>query len=163
MKKAILVFSVLAMLVLVMGCAKKEVPAPVPEETPTPQETIVPEVVPSEAPAVQETGDIQYGSRGILSDVKCADGKISAIITNVQSTTMKALQNSMESDLAIQVNGMRIQDFVCDKTEIEAGKSTACSDMMGKLSSKIRAKGNEVAVWFKSDVKNRGVVTVDCE
>ena len=155
---------IVLLLVIVMKKPMEE-PAEVPvapEPEPEVTEPATPE--PTQEPEVPEEGeDIQYGARGILSDVKCEEGLISAIISNVQEETMSVLPNSYKSDLIIQVNGMRMQDFTCDKESVAANEYTYCEDLMGKLGSKIRPAGNEVAVWFKSDQANRGVVVVDCE
>lgn len=134
-----------------------------PEEKPavTPAAPTAP--APTEKPAVTAAGEIAYGSRGILSDVKCEGGKISAIVTNVQQETMSVKPKSATSDLIIQVNGNRMQDFTCDKESLGAEEYTSCSDLMGVMAAKLKDTGNEVAVWFKSDANNRGTVTVDCK
>jgi hypothetical protein len=171
MKKTLVLICILviAALLVIGGCKKKEeVPTP-PVTPPTPTEEVTPTPTtptPTETPQVTETGEVQYGTRGILSDVKCTGKTISAIITNVQDTTMKAIQNSMESDLIIQVNGNRMQEFVCDKTEIGPNGYTYCSDLVGNAALKEKmvrtTRVNEVEVWFKGDNANRGVVEVNC-
>ena len=158
-----IVAAVLVVILVVILMMRKPVVEEEAPEVVEPEEVVeeAPVIAPSEAPEVTEEGTIQYGTRGILSDVTCADGKITAIISNVQDESMTVKPKSYDSDLIIQVNGMRIQDFTCDKEEIGAGEYTYCEDMMGVLSVKIRDK-NEVAVWFKSDDANRGVETVEC-
>lgn len=175
MKKWVLLSLILAigMILVIGGCAKKEEKAPVvPVKEPEPvapvEETPVEPAAPTptETPAVnEETGKIDYGSRGILSDVKCEGKVISAIITNVFDTVQTATPNSYKSDLHIQVNGVNMQDFTCDKTEIGPKEYTYCSSLMPEnLRDKMvrTDRANEVAVWFSSDTSNRGLSTVSC-
>ena len=97
-------------------------------------ETATPE--PTQEPEVTESGEVQYGSRGILSDVECEGKTISAIITNLNDETMTALQKSTSSDLHIQVKGINMQEFECDKEEIAPGDYTYCADLIGNEKQK---------------------------
>lgn len=131
-----------------------------PEVDTTPTEPAAP--APTETPDVAETGEIQYGSRGILSDVKCENGKISGIITNVLDVTVNVLPKSYENDARIMINGVNIQDFSCDKEVLAPGEYTYCEDLAGEIMSKRLSDSNELAVWFLSDNSNRGTLTVTC-
>lgn len=171
MKKTLVLLCILtiAALLVIGGCKKKEevITPTTPEPEPTPVVEPTPTTpTPTETPQVTEEGQIQYGTRGILSDVKCEGKTISAIITNVQPTTMKALPKSYNSDLIIQVNGNPMQGFVCDKTEIAPNEYTYCSDLIGSDAMKDKTirtdRLNQVAVWFKSDNANRGKFEVSC-
>ena len=115
---------------------------------------------PTEAPQVGEEGEIAYGSRGILSDVKCVDGKIEGIITNVQPEIM-TVKPGYGSDVRIMVNGVTINDYTCDKETVAQNEYTYCSDMAGKWLK--LSDLNMVSVWFSSDNKNRGTVKIPCE
>ncbi len=173
MKKTTILLSVLAVgiLLMVSGCGKDEEPEQTPETEPEPEQE--PEAVedaqpqPTEEPEVTEEGEIAYGARGILSDVECDGKTISAIIANVNDEVMTAIPQSHQSDLRIQVKGMNMQEFECDKEEIAPDEYTVCSDLIGNEQLKekmIPSDGGEiqVAVWFGGDTSNRGVKTVTC-
>ena len=155
---------VIVVIIVVLMRRPAEEAAPVvtePESTvieptaPTPTEE--PEVIRSETGEVEE---IKYASRGILSDVKCENGKMSAIITNVQDITANIEPNTYETDVRIIVDGIVSKWFVCDKTELAPGEYTYCEDLLGPMSDRLtNDPQNEVAVWFLSDPKNRGSVT----
>ncbi|MBD3249817.1 hypothetical protein GF336_07255 [Candidatus Woesearchaeota archaeon] len=171
MKKTTILLSILAVgiLLMVSGCGKDEEPepAPAPEPEPEPEPVEDTQAQPTEEPDVTDEGKIDYGTRGILSDVECDGKTISAIITNVNDDVMTAIPQSHQSDLRIQVKGINMQEFECDKEEIAPGEYAVCSDLIGneKLKEKmISSEGGDVqvAVWFASDSSNRGVQTVTC-
>ena len=160
------IFYIIAVIVIVILIAvfmtrkPAEAPsAPVTEPEPVVTEPTTPE--PTEAPDVTEAGEVEYASRGILSDVKCEDGKMSAIITNVLDQEMNIKPNTYETDIKITVDGIISKWFVCDKETLGAGEYTYCSDLLGPdMSARLTNDDrNEVAVWFLSDPKNRGTVS----
>ena len=103
------------------------------EPTVTEPETTEPTApAPTEEPEVDASGEIQYGTRGILSDVKCEDGKMSAIITNVQEEEMKVAPNTYDTDVRIIVNGIVSKWFVCDKEVLASGEYTYCESLLGE-------------------------------
>ena len=148
--------------VFMMNKPAKE-PAPVVTE-PEPEPVTTPEPTtptPTQEVEVASTGEIDYASRGILSDVKCEGGKMSAIITNVLDQEMNIVPNTYDTDLRIIVDGIVSKWFVCDKTTLGVGEYTSCSDLLvpdmsNRLSNDAQ---NEVAVWFLSYPKKRGTVT----
>lgn len=183
MKKWFMLTAILALgLVLMLGgCSEKKEEAPSPAPAPEPEtepesepEPVVEDNTPAPTQDVEidteaEEGDkIAYGSRGILSDVKCEDGVISGIITNAfldteQTVAVNEEGRQQQSDVRIQVNGMNIYDYTCDKESIGPDEHTYCEDLMGKLKVKVRTtRPNEIAVWFDADRDNRGVTTVEC-
>lgn len=164
-----IVIIVIIALVYMMSRPAAEEPAPVSEPEPEPMPEPEPAApAPSEEVVTTEAGDIQYGTRGILSDLKCEGKTISAIITNNQETAMTAIPKSSQSDLHIQVKGVNMQEFVCDKTEIAPGEYAVCSDLIGNAKQKDNMIKSgvesevEVAVWFEDNRANRGVETITC-
>ena len=163
---------VVVVVLVFLFTGKQEAPAPSapvvdqPEPTPTVTEPSSPE--PTQEVVTNEEGDIDYGTRGILSDVKCDGKTISAIITNTQTETMNAIPKYYDTELKIQVKGVNQQEFVCDAQEIAPGESIYCSDLIGNQKRKdVMIKSDvssevEVAVWFKNDKSNRGIETVIC-
>ncbi len=160
---------VVVVILIAVFMMRKPAEAPAaPVTTPEPVVTEPTTPVPTQEVEVTEEGIVEYASRGILSDVKCEGKTISAIMTNLQDEAMTALPNSYKSDLHIQVKGINMQEFVCDKTEIEAGAYVYCSDLIGNQKRKdLMIKSGEeteveVAVWFQNDKANRGIATVMC-
>lgn len=136
---------------------------PVAEE---PEENMTETPEPTEEVEVSEdTGKIDYGSRGILSDVKCEDGKMSAIITNVLDKEMYIKPKTYENELRVMVNGIVSKWYECDKETLAPGEHTYCSDLLGpQMSARLTNDDrNEVAVWFLSSPDNRGLVSnIEC-
>jgi hypothetical protein len=167
-KKAIYLVLALVVLLSIVACKPKveTPPAPVapPVETPAP---VAPPVETTIAPLVETTpeGKVAYGTSGILSNVKCDSGKISATITNLKEETLSILPKN-KGVLRVMVNGVNMIDFVCDKTELGAKETVQCSDLVGNDAIKPKlirtTKANQVSAWFQSDEANRGILDVEC-
>lgn len=156
---AIVVIIIIAVLVMKKPVEEAPVVVPEPEPEPAPEYTTP---APTEEVVAPEAGeDIPYADRGILSDVKCEGGVMSAIITNVQEEEMNIVPATYKTDIRIQVNGIVSKWFICDKDVLAPGEYTYCSSLLGpEMSSRLTNDAkNEVAVWFMADQANRGTVT----
>lgn len=159
-----IVAAIVVVVLIAVFISRKPAEEPAPVVAPEPEpEPVAPETTPTPTQEVEqtETGEIDYASRGILSDVKCEGGKMSAIITNVLEEEMNVVPNTYETEVRIIVDGIVSKWFVCDKDTLAPGEHMYCSDLLGPdMSARLTNDDqNEVAVWFLSDPKNRGTVS----
>lgn len=115
MKK--ILFFILAIVLLLTACKIAEIQSEVAEE-------ITEE--PTEAEEVIEETIIQEPSAAILSGLKCIDDKIEGVITNTQDQAAE-----LNKEIKVIINGLIVIDPECDKSTLEPGESTVCSDLSG--------------------------------
>ena len=115
--KKIILFCILITTLLLIACAVEETQ---PEETVTEEPAITEEVI-------QETV-IQGPTPETISELKCVDNKIEAVITNTQAEAIE-----IAKDIKIMINGLIVIDPECDSLTLEPGASTICTDLSGHL------------------------------
>lgn len=104
-----------AILLAISGCKTQE-------ETKTNTGTTISDVIPDEDAAMPASGEF-------ISDLRCADDKITGVITNIEDE-----QIQLNGNVKVMLNGNVVVDPECDKLVLEPGESTICSDLSGHFS-----------------------------
>ena len=124
MRKIMAILCILT-LILTIGCTKQTTQPteeqPVTPATPT-QEEVTP-VTPTE-----NVTEEAKPSAELLSDVKCADGKIFGTLTNTADFTIE-----VEKDVQLIINGLINRELGCGKTVLASGEATLCDTLNGRF------------------------------
>ena len=135
MKKIILFCVLTLVLLIISGCKAAEEAAPeepIAVEEPVKEEVIQETVIPETA--------IQGPTSETLSELRCVDSKIEAVITNTQDSSVE-----LAKDIKIMINGLLVVDPECDSLILAPGASTFCSDLSGHLAIR-EGKTNTVKI-----------------
>jgi hypothetical protein len=121
MRKAVLLLCILALgiLFLLGGCKAPEEEAEVPEA-----EVEVPEVEAEEGLPAEVEQEVAAGAW--LAGVACAEGRISAVITNQEGRDME-----ITKDIKLLIRGLVVTRPDCDKMTLAPGESAICDDISG--------------------------------
>ncbi len=139
MKKLILFCILTIALLLFAGCKKAE-------EEPAPPALPEPVIIVEEPTEEAEPGKM-------LSELRCIDGAIEAVVTNTGET-----EAAIGDDIKVMINGLLIVDPECDKYILAPGESTYCKDISGHI--KIRT-GKENRIQLNA-LRERALEVIDC-
>jgi hypothetical protein len=140
-KKMKNVYYIVAAVIIVVIIAVYLLRQPAAPEEAAPEAPEAPEAAP-EAPPEPEV-PTEYVGDELVSNVICADGKISGVVTNTGAETA-----TLAKDIIIQVNAMPVVRPDCEKTVLAPGESINCDNLAGQFPVR-EAKPNQIVVKAK--------------